>query len=134
MKKILSIAALLIAAVLLLSGCEKHAFTTSTNIFRYTSGRTTRTVYPDLSIKSGKTIYIFASTRDGDRFEDGSYTVTVNTPEEGENPECITAEPGTQDGKPCIVMKGVQKGTIGATLNFYINDFHLNKSVKVTVK
>ena len=134
MKKILSIAALLIAAVLLLTGCEKHAFTTSTNIFRYTSGRSARTVYPDLSIKAGKTIYIFASTRDGDRYDDGSYSVTVSNPEDGENPDCITAEPGTQNGQPCIVMKGVQKGTIGVTLHFYINDFHLNKSVKVTVK
>jgi len=134
MKKILSLAAILFAAMLLLTACEKHAFTTSTNIFRYSNGGITKTVYPDLSLKAGKSINIFATTRDGERFETGTYTISISEPEDGENPHCISAAPGEYKGMPCIVMRGEQKGTIGVTLNFYINDFHLYKSVDVTVK
>ena len=136
MKRILSLAAVLLAAMLFLTGCEKHAFTISTNIFRYTSGRTTKTVYQDLDIKAGKTIYIFAATKDKDRFTDGHYTVSINNGSEEDhyNPECVSAEPGTQDGLPCIVLKGVSRGKASVSLNFYINDFHLYKTVEVTVK
>lgn len=137
MKRILSLAAVLFAAMLFLTGCEKHAYTISTNIFRYnTGGRTSKTVYQDLDIKAGKTIYIFAATKDGDRFTDGSYNVSMNSGDENSNynPECISAEPGTQNGLPCIVLKGISRGKASISLNFHINDFRLHKSVEITVK
>ena len=130
MKKFLTIAAV-IACALLLSGCEKHAFTISTNIFRVYNGKSTKDVTPDLSVKNGGTLYIFATTKDRERFTGGSYEATGDANLEEHH---VQVETGEYDGSGCIVVKGISRGQEEVNLNFRINGFHLYKTVTVNVK
>ena len=131
MKKILTIAAVVFCA-LLLSGCEKHAFTISTNIFRVYNGKTTKDVGTSISMKTGGTLYIFAASEARERFTGGEYK--VNGDQNADAVHHVSVETGEYKGDGCIVVKGISPGDENVSLNYYINGFHLSKTVTIKVK
>lgn len=129
MKKFLTIAAVVVCA-LLLWGCEKHAFTVSTNIFRVYNGKSTKDVTTNLSVKNGGTLYVFAASKDRERFTEGVYSAHGDANLEEHH---VIAEPGNWNGD-CIVIKAISRGDEEVTVNFNINGFHLYKTFTVSVK
>lgn len=133
MKRFITIAVVLLASVLLFSGCEKHAYTTSTNVFKVSKGGSFTTVGTKLSMKNGSTVYIIATEQDGTHFEDGEYSADV-TPVEGGSLICAEGVAGTYKGEKCLVLKATATGQSEVSLKFDVNGFHLHKSVTLTVK
>lgn len=134
MKRFISIAAVLLASILLFSGCEKHAYTTSTNIFKVSKGGVFTTLGPSYSMKAGSTVYVIATERDGTRFENiGTYSADVTADEDG-GVICAEAEPGTFKGQNCLVVKATTKGTSSLNVKFDVNGFNLHKGITLTVK
>lgn len=133
MKRFITLAAVLLASVLLFSSCEKHAFTTSTNIFKVSRGSSFTAVRSNLSIKLGSPVYIIATEEDGTHFDSGVYSADIS-PVEGSELICAEAEPGTFKGENCLVLKGTAKGQSSVYLKFDVNGFHLHKTVTLTVK
>lgn len=131
MKKFLTIAAI-VACAFLLSGCEKHAFTISTNIFRVYNGKTTKDVGTDINVRNGGTLYIFATSQDRERFTGGEYKANGN--QNADAVHHVDVSIGEHKGEGCIVVKGVSAGDEEVSLNYYINGFHLYKTVTVHVK
>lgn len=133
MKRFITIAVVLLASALLFPGCEKHAFTTSTNIFKVSRGGAFTTLGQSYSMKQGASVYIIATERDGTHFDSGSYSADV-TPEEGSELICAEAAPGTFKGENCLVLTGTTKGKSSVNVKFDVNGFHLHKSITLTVK
>lgn len=133
MKRFITLAVVLLASVLLFSSCEKHAFTTSTNIFKVSRGSSFTTLGTSYSMKQGASVYIIATERDGTHFDGGSYSADI-TPEEGSELICAEAVPGTFKGENCLVLTATQKGKSSVSVKFDVNGFHLHKSVTLTVK
>jgi hypothetical protein len=130
MKKIISIVsmALIALSAFVFTGCENHAYSISTNIFRYTSGGSAKDVKNSLSIEAGETVYVFATDKDHNRFNRGSYEAT------SQDPATATASIGEFDGSPCIKITGVAEGSTSVSLDFLLDGFKLYKSVSVQVK
>jgi hypothetical protein len=133
MKRFITLAALLLASVLMFSSCEKHAYTTSTNIFKVSRGSGYTAVRNNLSIKLGSPVYIIATEEDGTHFDSGVYSADI-TPVENSDLICAEAEAGTFKGENCLVLKGTTRGQSSVTLKFDVNGFHLHKTVTLTVK
>lgn len=125
---ILSVAAALAAAVLLLSGCEKHAYSNSTNKFRNVETGSVFSTTATLNV--GQTIYIIAAMDNGKgAYLTGKYTAT---PQES---GVIEASVGSYGDYPdCIILKGVQKGETSVSLSCDHDGFHLYKTVRFTVR
>lgn len=124
---------MLLASVLLFSGCEKHAFTTSTNIFKVSRGSSFSTLRTSYSMKNGASVYIIATEKDGARFDEGVYSADVR-PEEGKELICAEAKPGTFKGENCLVLTGIARGKSDVSVYFNVNGFKLHKSFSLTVK
>ena len=133
MKRFITLAVVLLASVLMFSSCEKHAFTTSTNIFKVSRGSGFTTVKNDLSIKLGSPVYIIATEEDGTHFDSGVYSADI-TPVEDSSLICAEAEAGTFKGENCLVVKGTERGQSSLTVKFDVNGFHLHKTITLTVK
>jgi len=134
MKKILSSLAIAILAVVMLTGCESHAYTISTNIFRVKNGRFTKDVTETLSIKQGRTVYVFACQDNDTRFTGGEYSYSLVSEDDGTIPDYVTADLGTYEGESCIVLNAEKSGSQDVTFNYKINGFHMYKTVTVKVK
>jgi hypothetical protein len=134
MKRFISIAAVLLASILLFSGCEKHAFTTSTNVFKASKGGSFTTMRSNYSMKMGSTAYIIATEQDGTRFgQEGAYSADVRPVEDSEL-ICAEASEGTFKGEKCLVLKATARGQSEVSIQFNVNGFHLHKTVTLTVK
>ena len=133
MKRFITLAVVLLASVLMFSSCEKHAFTTSTNIFKVSRGSGFTAVKNNLSIKLGSPVYIIATEEDGTHFESGVYSADV-TPVEDSSLICAEAEAGKFKGEDCLVLKGTERGQSSLTVRFEVNGFKLHKTVTLTVK
>ena len=133
MKRFITLAVVLLASVLMFSSCEKHAFTTSTNIFKVSRGGAYTTVGTKLSIKMGSTVYIIATEKDGTHFDTGVYSADV-TPVENSELICAEAEAGKFKGEDCIVLKGTARGQSEVSVRLKVNGFTLHKSITLTVK
>ena len=133
-----------LSAMLLSTGCEKHAYSISTNIFRYSTGSGFSDLSNKLSLKTGQTAYIIATSKSGERFDGGVYSVSAQaaavSTEEGSEPQpteqnAVKVSPdGTFNGFPCIVVEALAPGSASVSLNFEIMGFRLYKTVTVTVK
>ena len=133
MKRFITLFAVLLASVLMFSSCEKHAFTTSTNIFKVSRGSSFTTLKNNLSIKMGSPVYIIATEEDGTHFDSGVYSADV-TPVENSDLICAEAEAGTFKGESCIVLTGTARGQSSVTVRLEVNGFKLHKTITLTVK
>ncbi|MCR5019187.1 MAG: hypothetical protein K6A64_10355 [Bacteroidales bacterium] len=133
MKRFITLAVVLLASVLMFSSCEKHAYTTSTNIFKVSRGSGFTAVRSNLSIKLGSPVYIIATEEDGTHFDSGVYSADV-TPVEDSSLICAEAEAGKFKGEDCLVLKGTEMGQSSVTLKFDVNGFLLHKTITLTVK
>lgn len=124
---------MLLASVLLFSSCEKHAFTTSTNVFKVSRGSSFTTMKTSYSMRNGNSVYIIATEENGTHFNEGVYSADI-TPVEGSELICAEAEEGTFKGEKCLVLKATAKGQSSVTLKFDVNGFHLHKTITLTVK
>ena len=125
---VLSVAAVLAAAALFLTGCEKHAYSNSTNKFRNVE---TKAVYAQTAtIPLGETVYIIAAQDNGKgEYLTGKYNAT---PSDVDIIEAKTGPHGAYEN--CIILKGVKKGSTSVTLSCDHDGFHLYKTVNFTVQ
>lgn len=135
-----------VAAALLVAGCEKHAYSVSTNIFRYSTGKSFNDVTNKLSLSVGETAYIIATSSSGTPLEGGVYSVSASpvaepATEENPNPQTPSeqkavkvAPDGRFDGRDCIVVNAIGQGNASVSLNYEVMGFKLYKTITVTVK
>ncbi len=132
MKKLFSIlsVAALIAAALAFTGCEKHAYSYSTN--KFLNADTKEVIGTKMTIPVGTTVFIVAAQNNGKgAYLDGTYTATTS----GENAAAIlSAASGEHNGQDCIQVTGVAKGQATVNLKLDHDGFDLTKSVSVTVQ
>lgn len=124
----------MIASAILFSGCEKHAYTISTNVFMASTGSSYKTMGADYSLRLGKTAYIIAAESDKTHFGEGRYEVSISDSGEQATPACVEVSTGKYKGENCIVVKAIARGKSDVNLNFYVNNFHLYKTVSFNVK
>ena len=134
-----------LAAMMLSTGCEKHAYSISTNIFRYSTGGSDsfHDVSTKISLKAGQKAYIIATSKSGERFDGGKYTATATavqetnedgTVKETEQHAVNVTTDGMVNGFPCITVEALAPGAASVSLNFEIMGFRLYKTVTVNVK
>ena len=120
--------ALIALSALVFTGCENHAYSISTNIFRYTSGGSAKDVKNSMNIDKGETVYVFATDKDHNRFNRGSYEAN------SQDTAVATATIGDFEGSPCIKITGVAAGSTSVSLDFLLDGFKLYKTVTIQVK
>ncbi len=129
MKKLFSVlsVAAVIAAALALTGCEKHAYSYSTNKFRIDG--TTTVIGTTMNVNLGETVFIVAAQNSGKgEYLDGTYSATSN------DATIVTAASGEHGGHDCIQLTGAAKGTASVSLRLVHDGFDLTKTVNVTVQ
>lgn len=123
---ILSVAAVL-AAALAFTGCEKHAYSYSTNKFRIDG--TTNVIGATMTVNLGETVFIVAAQNNGKgEYLDGNYSATTN------DASIVSAASGEHNGHDCIQVTGAAKGQATVNLKLDHDGFDLTKSVTVTVQ
>ena len=128
MKKLLSVlsVAAVVAAALLFTGCEKHAYSYSTNKFRVAG--TQKVLSEKMDIHVGESISIVAAMGNGKgEYLTGDYTASTN------DANIVSTATGTSVEGPCIIMKGVSTGSTNVTLHLMHDGFDLHKTITVTV-
>jgi len=129
MKKFISILAAVALCLVISTGCSKHAFSNSTNIFKYVQGESVKTVKSgdQVTIGVGETIYVYAASSDGTRLTGGKYTT------ESAEKKYAKAGNGTYQGESCITVTGAGEGMTSVSLNFLWEGFKLYKSIGINV-
>ena len=123
---VLSVTAALFAAALLFTGCEKHAYSYSTNKFRDASSGVV--IGSNLKLSVGQAKFIVAAMDNGKgAYLDGEYTATTN------DASIVGAQSSSFEGKECIVLTGINTGETNVTLKLMHDGFDLHKTITVTV-
>ena len=128
MKKFVSIlsVAAVFAAALLFTGCEKYAYSSSTNRFRNAS--TYNVLSDKMDINVGQVVSIVAAMDYGKgEYLYGKYSVTTN------DAAIVGAQASSFEGKECILLTGVSVGSTNVSLHLLHDGFELRKTITVTV-
>ena len=129
MKKLVSIlsaAAAVVAAALLFTGCEKYAYSSSTNRFR--NAETNKVLGDKMSINVGQSVSIVAAMDYGKGFYlGGEYSATTN------DAAIVKAESSSFEDMDYIKLTGISPGSTNVTLRLLHDGFDLHKTITVTV-
>lgn len=123
---VLSVAAVLLAASLLFTGCEKHAYSYTNNKFRDAGSGIVLGTKMNLSVGQAKMIVAAMDNGKG-AYLDGEYSVTTN------DASIVGAQTGNFEGKECIVLTGISTGSTDVSLKLMHDGFDMHKTVTVTV-
>lgn len=121
------------ASVFMFSGCEKYAYTSTSNIIRASRGGSFTTIRSNYSMNLGESVYIIVTEKDKTHFTSGEYSADIN-PVEGGDVICANAEAGFFKNDPCLVLKATATGQSEVTVHFRVNGFHYHRSFTLTVK
>lgn len=123
---VLSVAAVILAASLLFTGCEKHAYSYTNNKFRdANSGLVLGT---KMNLNVGQAKFVVAAMDNGKgAYLDGEYSVTTN------DASIVGVQTSSFEGKECIILTGVSTGSTDVTLKLIHDGFDMHKTITVTV-
>ena len=110
---------------------ETKSFTTLSTKNAFMIAGTSTLIAKDLTIRPGQEIYIYCCIyySDGNStYLNGDYSAS------SDDMGIVSCSSGFYDNKPCIVLKGMASGNTTVKLNYWLDGFHLYKTVNVKVQ